>query len=32
MYIASYLATTDDFHMQFDIVIIKHREQNMSLV
>ena len=24
-----YLATTDDLHMQFDIVIIKHREQNM---
>ena len=24
-----HLATTDDLHMQFDIVIIKHREQNM---
>ena len=24
-----HLATTDDLHMQFDIVIIKHSEQNM---
>ena len=24
-----HLATIDDLHMQFDIVIIKHREQNM---
>ena len=24
-----HLATTDDLHMQFDIVIIRYREQNM---
>ena len=29
-HVYTYVATTDDLHMmQFDIVIIKHREQNM---